>query len=202
MRREVWSARSTAVSAAGRTDSQEAAPCTSRAPPHRRSSAGPAGLLPERNFLADALRTETVGGVLLLVAAVAALIWANTCDDSYETRQPASTSGPSALGLHLSVEHWAADGLLAMFFFVAGVELKRELVAGELRSPSARRAAGHRRGVRHGRAGPASTPWSACVGGGSLRGAGPFPRPPTSPSRYAVLAVIGTALPPRCARSC
>ena len=43
--------------------------------------------------------------------------------------------GPAALGLDLSVEHWAADGLLAVFFFVAGIELKRELVVGELRDP-------------------------------------------------------------------
>ncbi|WP_455410129.1 Na+/H+ antiporter NhaA, partial [Streptomyces hiroshimensis] len=42
-----------------------------------------------------------------------------------------------ALGLDLSVQHWAADGLLAVFFFVAGIELKRELVAGDLRDPKA-----------------------------------------------------------------
>ncbi|HWU06852.1 MAG TPA: Na+/H+ antiporter NhaA, partial [Streptomyces sp.] len=92
--------------------------------------------LPERNYVAEALRTETVGGIILLVAAVAALIWANTFGSSY-----ASISrfhfGPEALGLNLSVAHWAADGLLAVFFFVAGVELKRELVAGELRDPRA-----------------------------------------------------------------
>lgn len=92
--------------------------------------------LPERTYVADALRTETVGGVLLLLAAVAALVWANTFGGSY-----ASVSdfhfGPSALGLDLSVAHWAADGLLAVFFFVAGIELKRELVAGELRDPRA-----------------------------------------------------------------
>ncbi len=46
---------------------------------------------------------------------------------------------PHALHLHLSLEAWAADGLLAIFFFVAGLELKREFVAGELRDP--RRAA-------------------------------------------------------------
>ena len=47
--------------------------------------------------------------------------------------------GPHALHLHLSLETWAADGLLAIFFFVAGLELKREFVAGDLRDP--RRAA-------------------------------------------------------------
>ena len=86
--------------------------------------------LPERTFVANALRTETVGGVLLLAAAVTALIWANVpaLHDSYESVSHFHF-GPAALGLHLSVQHWAADGLLAVFFFVAGIELKRELVA-------------------------------------------------------------------------
>lgn len=92
--------------------------------------------LPERNYLTDALRTETVGGVILLVAAVGALIWANTFGSSYSSVSHFHI-GPGSLGLHLSVAHWAADGLLAVFFFVAGVELKRELVAGELRDPKA-----------------------------------------------------------------
>ncbi|MFF3675149.1 Na+/H+ antiporter NhaA [Streptomyces sp. NPDC002120] len=94
--------------------------------------------LPERRFVADALRTETVGGVLLLAAAVAALIWANTppLADSYQAVRDFHI-GPSALGLDLSIQHWAADGLLAIFFFVAGIELKRELVAGDLRDAKA-----------------------------------------------------------------
>ncbi|MEV6835770.1 Na+/H+ antiporter NhaA [Streptomyces sp. NPDC051133] len=94
--------------------------------------------LPERTFLADALRTETVGGVLLLLAAVAALIWANipALQHGYEAVSHFRL-GPASLGLDLSVADWAADGLLAVFFFVAGIELKRELVAGDLRDPRA-----------------------------------------------------------------
>ncbi|MEW2285253.1 Na+/H+ antiporter NhaA [Streptomyces sp. NPDC047841] len=94
--------------------------------------------LPERSFVADALRTETVGGVLLLLAAVAALVWANVpgIRHGYQTAGDFHV-GPGALGLHLSVAHWAADGLLAVFFFVAGIELKRELVAGDLRDSRA-----------------------------------------------------------------
>ena len=80
---------------------------------------------PERNFVADALRAETVGGILLLLAAVAALIWANTpLKAGYESAVHAH-AGPSVLGLHLSIQHWTADGLLAVFFFVAGIELLR-----------------------------------------------------------------------------
>ncbi|MGW4379388.1 Na+/H+ antiporter NhaA [Kitasatospora sp. NPDC004531] len=93
--------------------------------------------LPERRFLADALRTETVGGVLLLGAAVVALLWANLWPHAYESVREL-TFGPSApLHLDLPLEAWAQDGLLTIFFFVAGIELKREFVAGELRTPSA-----------------------------------------------------------------
>ncbi|WP_317452318.1 MULTISPECIES: Na+/H+ antiporter NhaA [unclassified Streptomyces] len=93
--------------------------------------------LPEHRRLTSALRTETVGGVLLLIAAIAALVWANSpLKDSYQSLSGYHV-GPAVFGLDLSVQHWAADGLLAIFFFVAGVELKRELVAGELRDPKA-----------------------------------------------------------------
>ncbi|MEU0218966.1 Na+/H+ antiporter NhaA [Streptomyces sp. NPDC006265] len=91
--------------------------------------------LPERTFVADALRTETVGGMLLLAAAATALVWANTpLRDAYDSVRDFHF-GIEALGLDLSVAHWTADGLLAIFFFVAGAELKRELVVGELRHP-------------------------------------------------------------------
>ncbi|WP_042420626.1 Na+/H+ antiporter NhaA [Streptacidiphilus anmyonensis] len=93
--------------------------------------------LPERAFLADALRAETVGGILLLIAAVTALIWANAWPGSYEAVS-SYTIGPSKpLHLDLTLAEWAMDGLLTVFFFVAGIELKRELVVGELRDPRA-----------------------------------------------------------------
>ncbi|MCQ4081162.1 Na+/H+ antiporter NhaA [Streptomyces sp. RB6PN25] len=93
--------------------------------------------LPERNFVADALRTETVGGVLLLAAAVLAVIMSNTpLSPAYDAVRDFRI-GPESLHLSLSLANWGKDGLLAIFFFVAGIELKRELVAGELRSPSA-----------------------------------------------------------------
>lgn len=148
--------------------------------------------LPERNFLVDALRTETVGGVLLLLAAVASLVWANTLHHGYEAAADFHL-GPSAIGLHLSVEHWAADGLLAVFFFVAGVELKRELVAGELRSPSA--AALPVIAALCGMAVPALVYTVVSgAGGGSLKGWA-VPTATDIAFALAVLAVIGTALP-------
>ncbi|MFD7436033.1 Na+/H+ antiporter NhaA [Streptomyces sp. NPDC059861] len=92
--------------------------------------------LPERNAVVQALRTETVGGLVLLAAAVVALIWANSpWSGAYEQIRDFHFGIP-ALGLDLSVEHWTADGLLAIFFLVAGIELKREMVVGELRTPA------------------------------------------------------------------
>ncbi|MCP2292885.1 Na+/H+ antiporter NhaA [Nocardia amikacinitolerans] len=85
-----------------------------------------------RSELARYLRTETVGGALLLVAAAVALLWANSpWSDSYVTMT--ETVLPiEPLHLELTLADWAKDGLLAIFFFVAGLELKRELVVGEL----------------------------------------------------------------------
>ncbi|MEV0009179.1 Na+/H+ antiporter NhaA [Streptomyces sp. NPDC051840] len=148
--------------------------------------------LPERNYVAEALRTETVGGVILLVAAVAALIWANTAGASYHSVSHFHF-GPAALGLDLSVAHWAADGLLAVFFFVAGVELKRELVAGELRDPRA--AALPVAAALCGMAVPAVVyTLTTVIGGGSLSGWA-VPTATDIAFALAVLAVIGTSLP-------
>lgn len=148
--------------------------------------------LPERTYVADALRTETVGGLILLAAAVAALIWANTFGGSY-----ADVSGfhfgPASLGLDLSVAHWAADGLLAVFFFVVGAELKRELVAGQLRDPRA--AALPIVAALCGMAVPALVyTLTNVVGGGSLSGWA-VPTATDIAFALAVLAVIGTSLP-------
>lgn len=150
--------------------------------------------LPERTFVADALRTETVGGVLLLVAAVAALIWVNVpaLHDSYESVSHFHL-GPEALGLNLSIAHWAADGLLAIFFFVAGIELKRELVAGDLKDPRA--AALPVVAALCGMAVPALVyVLTNVTGGGSLDGWA-VPTATDIAFALAVLAVIGTSLP-------
>ncbi|MGW4130294.1 MULTISPECIES: Na+/H+ antiporter NhaA [Amycolatopsis] len=78
------------------------------------------------------LRTETTGGMILLGATAIALLWANSpIDDSYRAIRDFRL-GPEFLHLNLTIGDWAKDGLLALFFFVAGLELKRELVVGEL----------------------------------------------------------------------
>jgi NhaA family Na+:H+ antiporter len=87
----------------------------------------------EATRLASILREETIGGALLLAAALLAVVWANTpWSGAYESLQSVAV-GPHVLHLHLALATWAADGLLAIFFFVAGLELKREFVAGDLR---------------------------------------------------------------------
>jgi len=86
----------------------------------------------DARYVAEVLRQETVGGAILLSAAVAALIWANSpWREAYASLRD-TVVGPSALHLDLSLGTWAADGLLAVFFLVAGIELKREFVAGDL----------------------------------------------------------------------
>ncbi|MFD5182284.1 Na+/H+ antiporter NhaA [Streptomyces sp. NPDC058372] len=148
--------------------------------------------LRERLRLADALRTETVGGILLLLAAVAALIWANTASGSYAAVRDFHL-GPAVLGLDLSIGHWAADGLLAVFFFVAGVELKRELVAGELRDP--RRALLPVVAAVCGMVAPALVYVVVNVAGGGALTGWAVPTATDIAFALAVLAVLGTSLP-------
>lgn len=93
----------------------------------------------ETSRTAEILRAETTGGLLLIAAATVALVWANSPWGASYFELRDTVVGPHALHLDLSLGGWAADGLLAIFFFVAGLELKREFVAGDLRDP--RRAA-------------------------------------------------------------
>lgn len=78
------------------------------------------------------LRTETIGGLVLLGATAVALVLANSPLAGFYLGVRDSELGPHLLHLNLTVGDWAKDGLLALFFFVAGLELKRELVIGEL----------------------------------------------------------------------
>ncbi len=85
--------------------------------------------------LRDFLATETAGGVLLLVATVVALAWANSpWKGGYHALW--DTELGVGLGRHqleLDLRHWVNDGLMAIFFLVVGLEIKRELLLGELR---------------------------------------------------------------------
>jgi NhaA family Na+:H+ antiporter len=92
--------------------------------------------LTQRVWLLRVLRLETVGGLLMLGAAVIALIWANSPWSSAYQDLIAITIGPESLHLDLTLGVWAADFLLAFFFFLAGLELKHEIQLGTLSRPS------------------------------------------------------------------
>jgi NhaA family Na+:H+ antiporter len=141
--------------------------------------------------IADVLRQETIGGMLLLAGALVALVWANSPWSGRYHALTQLTVGPAALHLDLSLAAWASDGLLAIFFFVAGLELKREFVAGDLRDP--RRAA---------------VPVAAAVGGvivpavcyllvnwGGATDGWAVPTATDIAFALAVLAVVGRSLP-------
>ncbi|WP_074362266.1 Na+/H+ antiporter NhaA, partial [Mycobacteroides abscessus] len=148
----------------------------------------------ESSRVAEILRKETVGGVLLVVAAVAALLWANSPWSSWYYRLGAITVGPEQLHLHLTLAGWATDGLLAIFFFVVGVELKREFVAGDLRDPG--RAALPIVAAVGGMLVPAAIylAVNASGGGAAMRGWA-IPTATDIAFALAVLAVISTHLP-------
>lgn len=85
--------------------------------------------------LREFLEEEATAGLILILAAAAALIWANSpAGDGYASFwQHELTIGP----VHEDLQHWVNDGLMALFFFVVGLEIKRELAVGELRQPRA-----------------------------------------------------------------
>ena len=85
--------------------------------------------------LTDFLDDEVLGGVVLLLAAIAALIWANSpWSDSYFSFWSSYVSvGFGSFEINLDLQHWINDLFMAVFFFVVGVEIKRELVSGELK---------------------------------------------------------------------
>jgi Na+:H+ antiporter, NhaA family len=86
--------------------------------------------------LREYLREEAAGGVVLMVAAVTALAWANSpwraaYDALWHTRL---TLQLGRFALDGDLRHWVNDGLMTLFFLVVGLEIKRELVVGELRT--------------------------------------------------------------------
>ena len=89
--------------------------------------------------LRDFLRAEASGGLVLAVATVAALVWANSpVGESYFSWWGRElTVGQGSAALTKDLRHWVNDGLMVVFFFVVGLEIKRELVVGELRDPRA-----------------------------------------------------------------
>ena len=137
-----------------------------------------------RHFFQDFFRTEAASGLVLLAAALVAMAaanssWAPAYEAFWHTRL---VVGPEAHPLSLTAQQWVNDGLMAVFFLLVGLEIKRELLVGEL---STRRQA--------------ALPFAAALGGVVGPGllylalapaeararAGRFRWPPTSPSPWA-----------------
>ena len=163
--------------------------------PRPKTVFGP-GSYSESLRIGEILRKETVGGLVLIIGAVVALIWANSpAADSYFALRD-FTIGFKVFGidLNLSLGHWAADGLLAVFFFLVGLELKKEFVAGDLRDM--KRAIVPVTAAFGGVLVPALifVALNASTGGETLRGWA-IPTATDIAFAVAVLAVIGSNLP-------
>lgn len=167
-------------------------PGSSRGPASTRPRLFTAWTLSEARRIADVLRQETVGGALLLMAMVAALGWANSPWSAGYTELRDTVVGPARLQLQLPLAVWAADGLLVVFFFVAGLEVKREFVAGDLRD--LRRAALPVSAAIGGMVVPAVIYLLVNRGGDALRGWA-IPVATDIAFALAVLAVISSHLP-------
>ena len=141
-------------------------------------------------------QSDAVGGALLLGATVVALLLANSPLSDLYTSVRDFTLGPHAIHLDLSIGEWAADGLLAIFFFVVGLELKEEFVAGKLRN--LRQAALPIAAAFGGVAVPALIFTAIALASdseGALRGWA-IPTATDIAFAVAILAVVGRFLPP------
>ena len=142
------------------------------------------------------LRTEAGGAGLLLAATVTALLWANSpwggsYDAFWHTELAVRVAGAE---LSLDLQHWDNDGLIAFFFFVVGLEVKRELALGELADP--RRAAVPALAALAGLVVPALVYVAFNLGGGAASAWGVVISTDTA-FLLGVLALLGRAVPPQ-----
>ena len=162
-----------------------------RAAGRRPGDRGPVPLRP----LADFLAKETASAVLLLGAAIIALIWANSPWGGAYRSLWTSELGATLAGHTLSMDlrHWVSDGLMALFFVVVGLEIKRELVDGELRDR--RRAALPAIAALGGMVAPAAVFALINLGGSGLRGWA-VPMATDIAMAIAVVTVLGSRVTP------
>ena len=147
-------------------------------------------LRPVHAFLA----AESAGGVVLIASTVAALVWANSpwaqgYFDFWHTKLAVSFGGST---LALSLQHWVNDGLMAVFFLMVGLEIKRELLVGELASP--RRAALPLAAAVGGMVVPAALYAAVNAGGPGAAGWG-VPMATDIAFAVGVLALVGRSVP-------
>jgi Na+:H+ antiporter, NhaA family len=144
--------------------------------------------------LREYLRNEAAGGVVLMVAAVVALVWANS---PWRAAYAALWETPLVIqlgrfGIEADLRHWVDDGLMTLFFLVVGLEIKRELVDGELRTW--RRAALPVVAAAGGMAVPALIYAAANAGGPGSPGWG-VPMATDIAFALGVLALLGSRVP-------
>lgn len=139
-------------------------------------------------------QAESAGGILLLVATVAALAWANSPwgESYFHLWEIPISIGAPGFGLTETLHAWINDGLMAIFFFLVGLEIKRELLIGELASP--RQAALPIAGALGGMIFPALI-YVLINGGG--RGAAGWGIPMATDIAFAlgILALVGKGVP-------
>ena len=137
---------------------------------------------------------ESASGILLLAAAAAALVWANSpwSDAYFQLWHTPVTFAVGSSGLRYDLHHWINDGLMAVFFFVVGLELKREVLAGELASP--RRASLAVAAALGGMAMPAAI-YALLNAGGEGRAGWGIPMATDIAFALGVLALLGNRVP-------
>jgi NhaA family Na+:H+ antiporter len=140
------------------------------------------------------IRSEVSGSVILLACTVAALVWANSpwADAYHRLAHTEIAIGVGTSTFALSLQHWINDGLMAVFFFVVGLEIKRELSVGHL--ASARRAALPVAAAVGGMALPALLYASLNAGGPAARGWG-VPMATDIAFALGILALLGSRVP-------
>jgi NhaA family Na+:H+ antiporter len=143
--------------------------------------------------LTEFVDLEALGGAVLLAATIAALCWANLASASYsEFWHNELTIGIGSLAISETLGHWVNDGLMVVFFFVVGLEIKRELVCGELRTP--RTAALPALAALGGMVVPAAIYAAINAGGTGIDGWG-IPMATDIAFALAVLAALGSRIP-------
>ena len=139
-------------------------------------------------------RAESAGGIVLLACAVFALIWANSpaAASYFALWQTPLKVGPGAFSIDKPLLLWINDGLMAVFFFLIGLEIKRELLGGELASP--KRAALALAAAIGGMLVPAALYVSVTAGTDAVSGWG-IPMATDIAFALGVLALLGSRVP-------
>ena len=140
------------------------------------------------------VRRQASGGIVLLACAVLALVWANSpwADLRADAAHAARRLGSATACCASTSQHWINDGLMAIFFFVVGLEIKREVLVGEL--ADRRTAALPVAAALGGMVVPALI-YAAFNAGGAGAPAGASRWRPTSPSRSACWPCSARACP-------